>query len=183
MIKILEYEKTPFNQVFSRVTPKVNVEKIVFDIIEKVKTEGDEALKEYTEKFDGAVLDSLEVTEQEIKDAVAQIEPEFLRILRLAKENITEFHLKQKREGFKIEKKNGVVIGQKITPVEKAGLYVPGGTASYPSTVLMDAIPAKIAGCKQVVMVTPPNKDGRINPLDLLRVQKTILGDAYISQQ
>ena len=85
MIKIFEYEQTPSNQVFSRVTPKVNVEKIVFDIIEKVKTEGDKALLEYTEKFDGAVLDSLEVTEQEIKDAVAQIEPEFLRILRLAK--------------------------------------------------------------------------------------------------
>lgn len=164
MIKILKYGLTPNSEIFSRVEPKVDVEKIVADIIENVKTNGDKALKEYTERFDKAKLESLEVTKEEIDYAVTQVEPEFIRVLELAKKNITEFHQKQKREGFEIKKENGVIIGQKITAVERAGLYVPGGTASYPSTVLMDSIPAKIAGVKEVMIVTPPDKDGKINP-------------------
>jgi len=164
MIKILKYGLTPNSEIFSRVEPKVDVEKIVADIIENVKTNGDKALKEYTERFDKAKLESLEVTKEEIDYAVTQVEPEFIRVLELAKQNITEFHQKQKREGFEIKKENGVIIGQKITAVERAGLYVPGGTASYPSTVLMDSIPAKIAGVKEVMIVTPPDKDGKINP-------------------
>lgn len=164
MIKILKYGLTPNSEIFSRVEPKVDVEKIVADIIENVKVNGDKALKEYTERFDKAKLESLEVTKEEIDYAVTQVEPEFIRVLELAKKNITEFHQKQKREGFEIKKENGVIIGQKITAVERAGLYVPGGTASYPSTVLMDSIPAKIAGVKEVMIVTPPDKDGKINP-------------------
>ncbi len=173
MIKILEYGKTNPSEIFARVTPKMDVEKIVWDILHNVKTNGDNALKEYTQKFDGAKLERLEVTEQEMTDAISKVDKEFIRVLTLAKKNITEFHSKQVRKGFTLKQKNGIVIGQKITPIEKAGIYVPGGTASYPSTVLMDAIPAKIAGCKQVVMVTPPDKNGNINPV--------ILASAYIA--
>ncbi len=173
MIKILEYGKTDNSQIFARVTPKMDVEKIVSDILLDVKTNGDKALKEYTQKFDGASLNSLQVTKEEIQDAVNCVDSEFLRVLKLAKKNITEFHAKQVRKGFKLRQKNGVIIGQKITPVERAGLYVPGGTASYPSTVLMDAIPALVAGCREVVMVTPPDKNGKINPV--------ILASAYIA--
>lgn len=173
MIKILEYGKTENSLIFSRVSPKMNAPKIVADILSNVKTNGDKALKEYTEKFDGAILESLEVTREEIEQAVLSVDKEFIRVLKLAKKNIVKFHSKQVRKGFKLKQKNGVVVGQKITPIERAGLYVPGGTASYPSTVLMDAIPAKIAGCKQVVMVTPPDKNGKINPV--------ILASAYIA--
>ncbi len=173
MIKILEYGKTDNLEIFARVSPKLDVEKIVSDILLTVKTNGDKALKEYTEKFDGAKLETLQVSKEEIESAVKSVDKEFIRVLELAKKNITEFHSKQVRKGFKLKQKNGVVIGQKITPIERAGLYVPGGTASYPSTVLMDAIPAKIAGCKEVVMVTPPDKEGNINPV--------ILASAYIA--
>ena len=122
---------------------------------------------EYCEKFDKAKLSSLLVTEQEIEEAVNSVEPKFLEILEKAATNIRKFHEKQVRNSFIINDENGIVIGQKIIPVDRAGLYVPGGTAAYPSTVLMDSIPAKIAGCKEVVMVTPPSSDGKINPVIL----------------
>ncbi len=173
MIKILEYGKTNSSEIFARVSPKMDVEKIVSDILLDVKTNGDKALIAYAEKFDKAKLDTLQVSKEEIISAYNGVDKEFIRVLELAKKNITEFHSKQVRKGFKLKQKNGVVIGQKITPVERAGLYVPGGTASYPSTVLMDAIPAKIAGVKQVVMVSPPDKNGKINPV--------ILAAAYIA--
>ena len=112
-------------------------------------------------------LDSLEVTQAEIDEAIACVEPEFIEVLKKAAANIRHFHEKQVRTGFRLEDKEGVVIGQKITPVDRAGLYVPGGTAAYPSTVLMDSIPAVIAGCKEVVITTPPGKDGKINPVIL----------------
>ena len=104
------------------------------------------------------------MTEEEIDEAFSSVEPEFIEVLKAAKENISHFHEKQKRNSFIINDKKGVVMGQKIIPIEKVGLYVPGGTAAYPSTVLMDSIPAKIAGCEQIVMVTPPKADGKINP-------------------
>lgn len=164
MIRILEYGQVKREEVFARVTPKVNVEKIVADIIENVKTCGDRALLSYCEKFDGVRLTSLTVSKEEIREAVENTDPQFLRILQKAAENIRAFHSKQVREGFVLKKENGAIMGQKITPVDRAGLYVPGGTAAYPSTVLMNAIPAKIAGCPEVCMVTPPGKDGKINP-------------------
>ncbi len=173
MIKIFKDGINTREEIFSAIEPKVDVEKIVSDIIENVKINGDKALFEYALKFDKASLTSLEVTKQEILDAVNSVDKEFLEVLKKAKQNIWEFHQKQYREGFEIKKENGIILGQKIIPIEKAGLYVPGGTAAYPSTVLMDAIPAKIAGCKQVVMVSPPNKDGKINPV--------ILASAYIA--
>lgn len=167
MIKILEYGEVANEDVFARVVPAVNVEAIVADIIENVKKNGDKALFEYTEKFDKAVLTSLLVSEEEIEEAVNAVEPKFLEILEKAARNIRKFHEKQVRNSFIINDENGIVIGQKVIPVDRAGLYVPGGTAAYPSTVLMDSIPAKIAGVKEVVIVTPPGKDGKVNPVIL----------------
>ncbi len=167
MIKILKFGEVSNDEIFARVENTVNVEQIVADIIANVRKNGDKALYEYCEKFDKAKLTSLLVTQEEIDEAVSLVEPRFLDILRRAAENIRDFHCRQVRNSFIINDKNGIVVGQKIIPVDRAGLYVPGGTAAYPSTVLMDSIPAKIAGCREVVMVTPPSADGKINPVIL----------------
>ena len=164
MIPILKVGQVPNSEIFARVTPEADVAAIVADIIADVKENGDTAVKAYCAKFDKAELTSLEVTPEEIQEAISQVEPEFLDILREAAENIRSFHSRQVRNSFVIADKPGIVLGQKITPIEKVGVYVPGGTAAYPSTVLMDTIPAKIAGCPQVVMVTPPGRDGKVNP-------------------
>ena len=137
---------------------------IVKDIIADVRARGDAALRDYCERFDRVRLDALEVSQEEIDDAFAAVEPEFIDVLKHAAANIRAFHEKQVRQSFIMTERAGVVMGQKITPLEKVGLYVPGGTAAYPSTVLMDAIPAKIAGCGEIVITTPPGKDGRVNP-------------------
>ena len=173
MIKIMKYGEVSNAEIFARFNPLSNVEDIVSDIIANVRKRGDEALFEYCERFDKAKLSSLLVTKEEIDEAVASVEPEFLTILKKAAENIRAFHSKQVRNSFILNEVNGVVTGQKIIPVDRAGLYVPGGTAAYPSTVLMDSIPAKIAGVKEVVMVTPPSSDGKINPV--------ILAAAYVA--
>lgn len=167
MIKILEYGNVKSEEIFARVEPKVDVSAIVADIIEEVRKDGDAALFRFCEKFDKAKLSSLAVSKEEIEKAVESVEPRFLEVLRRAAKNIRKFHEKQVRNGFIINDENGIVMGQKIIPVDRAGLYVPGGTAAYPSTVLMDAIPAKIAGCPEVVMVTPPSPDGTVNPVIL----------------
>lgn len=164
MIPILKVGQVPNSEIFARVTPEADVAAIVADIIADVKENGDTAVKAYCAKFDKAELTSLEVTPEEIQEAISQVEPEFLDILREAAENIRSFHSRQVRNSFVIADKPGIVLGQKITPIEKVGVYVPGGTAAYPSTVLMDTIPAKIAGCPQLVMVTPPGRDGKVNP-------------------
>lgn len=164
MIPILKVGQVPNSEIFARVTPEADVAAIVADIIADVKENGDTAVKAYCAKFDKAELTSLEVTPEEIQAAISQVEPEFLDILREAAENIRSFHSRQVRNSFVIADKPGIVLGQKITPIEKVGVYVPGGTAAYPSTVLMDTIPAKIAGCPQLVMVTPPGRDGKVNP-------------------
>jgi len=167
MIRILKYGEVANNEIFARVEPTVHVEEIVADIIKNVRTQGDEALRTYSLKFDKADLDSLAVTEEEIREALDIIEPEFLEILRKAAANIRAFHSRQVRNSFVLNDTPGIVLGQKVIPVDRAGLYVPGGTAAYPSTVLMDSIPAKIAGVKELVMVTPPNKEGKVNPVIL----------------
>ncbi|MBQ1963631.1 MAG: histidinol dehydrogenase [Clostridia bacterium] len=167
MIRILKYGEVANQDIFARAVPTVNVEKTVAGILADVRREGDAALYRYTEKFDGAALSSLAVSEEEIDEAMAVVEPRFLEILQRAAENIRAFHERQVRNSFILNQQNGVVIGQKIIPVDRAGLDVPGGTAAYPSTVLMDAIPAKIAGCPEVVMVTPPSKEGKVNPVIL----------------
>ena len=167
MIKLMKCGQVAAKDIFARVTPKVDVSAIVTDIIETVKANGDAALYEYCRKFDGADLTALQVTPEEIAAARATVAPEFIEILEKAAANIRAFHQKQVRNSFIINDRPGIVMGQKIIPVDRAGLYVPGGTAAYPSTVLMDAIPAKIAGCPEVVMVTPPRKDGSVNPVIL----------------
>ncbi len=167
MIKILKYGEVANSEIFARTEAAINVEAIVAEIIENVKQNGDKALYEYCEKFDKAKLDCLLVSAKEIDEAVSEVEPKFLEILKTAAANIRAFHQNQKREGFEIKGEDGIIIGQKVTPVDRAGLYVPGGTAAYPSTVLMDSIPAKIAGCKEVVMVTPPSQNGKVNPVIL----------------
>ncbi len=167
MIKILKYGEVANADIFARAIPTVNVEATVSDIIARVRAEGDAAVLDYCRSFDGADLATLAVSEQEIDEAVAAVEPRFIEILKKAAKNIRAFHEKQVRTSFIINEENGVVIGQKVIPVDRAGLYVPGGTAAYPSTVLMGAIPAKIAGCREVVMVTPPNKEGKVNPVIL----------------
>ena len=167
MIKILKFNEVKPEQVFARVENAANVEAIVTEIITNVRKNGDKALYEYCEKFDQAKLDNLQVTAEEIQEAVASVAPKFLDILRRAAANIRKFHEAQVRRSFIVNDENGIVMGQKIIPIDRAGLYVPGGTAAYPSTVLMDSIPAKIAGCKEVVMVTPPSADGKINPVIL----------------
>lgn len=168
MIKIYKYGEVDNSEIFARFSPTQSVEGIVSEIIANVRQNGDKALKEYALKFDKVALDSLEVTSEEIEEAFNKVDKKFIEILEQAANNIRQFHTKQLRQGFKIEKGDGVIIGQKITPIERAGLYVPGGTATYPSTVLMDSIPAKIAGVEQMVMVTPPAKDGGVNPVILV---------------
>ena len=164
MIRILSCREVARSEIFARSAPKTDVTGTVSEIIRNVRERGDAALFEYCEKFDGAQLASLAVTENEIREALDSADPEFLDVLRRAAENITAFHSRQVRNSFILNEKCGVVVGQKIIPVDRAGLYVPGGTAAYPSTVLMDAIPARIARCREVVIVTPPGRDGKVNP-------------------
>ena len=163
MIQILNYGQVDREKIFARVSPEMDVEAIVSQIILEVRKGKDQAVIEYCRRFDRVDLSSLEVTKEEIAEAKAQVTPEFLQILQKAAANIRDYHEKQVSTGFRMEK-DGIILGQKVTPIENVGIYVPGGTAAYPSTVLMDSIPAKIAGCKQIVMVTPPGKDGKVNP-------------------
>ena len=167
MIKIYNFGEVSNEDVFARDNIASNVEGVVSGIIADVISRGDTALFEYSKKFDKADLTSLEVTKEEIDEAIASVSTEFIEIIKEAAENIRAFHEKQVRTSFVINEKDGVLTGQKITPIEKVGLYVPGGTAAYPSTVLMDSIPAKIAGCSEIVMVTPPSSDGKVNPVIL----------------
>ena len=167
MIKIMKYGEVDNKDIFARGTAATSVEDIVSSIIENVKANGDKALFEYCEKFDKAKLSTLEVSAEEIEEAFNAVEPKFVEIIEKAAVNVREFHSRQVRNSFILNEKDGVVIGQKVLPIEKVGLYVPGGTAAYPSTVLMDSIPAKIAGCKEIVMVTPPNAEGKVNPVIL----------------
>jgi len=164
MMKILKMGEVSAAEIFRRNTPTVNVTDTVAEILRQVRERGDAALREYTRKFDGADLENLLVTEAEMAEAVASVEPEFLRVLEKAAENIRKFHSRQIRNSFIINDEDGVIMGQKVIPVDRVGLYVPGGTAAYPSSVLMALVPAKIAGVPEVVITTPPGKNGKINP-------------------
>ena len=167
MIQILKYGEVPNSALFARENPTANVADTVAEIIADVAQNGDAALLRYEAKFDHAALTQLEVRPEEIDEAFAQVSPKFVDILTRAAQNIRAFHEKQVRTSFIVNEQPGVVMGQKIMPIEKVGLYVPGGTAAYPSTVLMDSIPAKIAGCGEITMVTPPNAAGKVNPVIL----------------
>lgn len=163
MIQVLKYGQVSNDKIFSRVIPEVDVKEIVREIIQNVIKDGDSALFDYCQRFDRVKLSALEVTKEEIESAIAEVEPEFLDVIKEAAENIRSFHSHQVRSSF-VTQRDGVILGQKVTPIENVGIYVPGGTAAYPSTVLMDTIPAKLAGCSQIVMVTPPAADGSVNP-------------------
>lgn len=156
MIPILDYEKTEESTIFQRNTPQSQVTEPVQKIIAQVRSQGDRALFHYTRLFDKVDISSLEVTGEELEAALEQTDKALLSVLSSAAENIKAYHSRQKRTGFSFSPEPGVVLGQKVTPLEKVGIYVPGGTAAYPSTVLMTAIPAKIAGCGEIIMVSPP---------------------------
>ncbi|MDO4405684.1 MAG: histidinol dehydrogenase [Eubacteriales bacterium] len=163
MMKIYRYGEVSNDEIFARPDMKTGVEDVVADIIANVRAKGDEALFEYCRKFDQADLDTLEVSEAEIDEAF-DVVGDFRRVLERAAANIRKFHEKQLRNSFIINDEDGIIMGQKVIPMDKAGLYVPGGTAAYPSTVLMDAVPAKIAGVGELVITTPPGPDGKVNP-------------------
>ncbi|MBQ4562551.1 MAG: histidinol dehydrogenase [Clostridia bacterium] len=167
MIKIYEKATMKNEDIFIRSTSSPDICDIVADIIYNVRKNGDNAIKEYAKKFDKCDLDSLEVTPEEIEEAWNSVDSEFIAVMERAKKNIVFYHEHQKREGFRLEKEDGVILGQKIIPVQRAGLYVPGGTAAYPSSVLMNALPAKIAGVDEIIMTTPPNAEGKVNPIIL----------------
>ena len=169
MIKIYNFNDITPDEILNRdIRAEKNVEDVVDGIIEDVRSRGDAALIDYARRFDGAALESLRVSRQEIEEAFAAADPEFVKTLRMAAENIENFHRRQVHKNFVMTDQPGVVLGQKYTPIEKAGVYVPGGTAAYPSTVLMDVIPAKVAGVSEIVMTTPAGKDGKVNPVILV---------------
>ena len=161
MIRIMQYGELPNEEIFARSMPTTNVADTVAEILRNVRERGDAALREYTERFDHATPENLIVTPEETAEALETIratDPEFLDVLEKAAANIRKFHSRQVRNSFIINDEPGIVMGQKVIPVDRAGLYVPGGTATYPSTVLMDVIPAKIAGVKEVILTTPPGR-------------------------
>lgn len=164
MIRIYNMKDVSDQDIFLRQTGVKDVSVPVAQIIRRVREEGDAALLDYARQFDGVELDGLAVTQEELDQALASEDPAFVAVLREAADNIRAYHAKQKRQSFMMEEKDGVILGQKIMPLARVGIYVPGGTAAYPSTVLMNAIPAHIAGVEDIVMVTPPGKNGKVNP-------------------
>ena len=164
MIRIYRYGEIPNSELFARKDIVADVAEPVRAIVQDVAQNGDAALRAYEKKFDRADLADLEVSPEEWDAAMDAVEPEFLQILQEAAANIRRYHEKQVRASYVVNEQPGVLLGQRILPIEKVGVYVPGGTAAYPSTVLMDTIPAKLAGCGEIVMVTPPAPDGSIRP-------------------
>lgn len=166
MIKTFDCSEIAVEDIILREQQTINeaVEKTVAEILEDVRRNGDEALFRYCEKFDGARLSSLLVSAEEIDEAYAAADEAFIETLEKAKANIVAFHSRQKRNGFTLSENDGIVLGQRVIALERVGLYVPGGTAAYPSSVLMDTIPAKIAGVSEIAIATPPDKMGKINP-------------------
>ncbi len=163
MIKIYKYGEVPNETLFIRSPLFQDVGAVVTEILNKVQEEGDAALKYYTRKFDGADLSDLIVSNEEIEEAFTSTSEEYRKVLQQAWDNIAEYHSHQIRPGFVMTRENGVVLGQKITPIEKVGLYVPNGTAAYPSSLIMNCVPAKLAGCSELIIVTPPDRNGKVN--------------------
>ena len=164
MIRILKESETRREAIFAREDPVGSVEEPVREIIAQVRAKGDEALKRYTKEFDGVDLTSVEVGQGAIDEGFRMADPMLVDILYRASERVAAFHQHQVRNSFLVNEEDGILMGQKIIPLERVGLYVPGGTAAYPSSVIMNCIPAKLAGVKEIVMVTPPGKDGKIPP-------------------
>lgn len=166
MIRILTFGSVPNDEIFARMEPAAGVSDVVADIIADVRARGDEALLEYCRKFDRAELQDLEVPQRELDAAVERVGPDFMRVLERAADNIRDFHRRQIRHGFVITEREGIVLGQRVLPLARVGLYIPGGTASYPSSVLMNCIPAKLAGVPEIIMTTPAT-GGKLNPATL----------------
>ena len=165
MIRILNFDSVAPEEILNRdIRAEADVESVVDAIIADVRARGDEALRDYAKKFDRAELGDLLVSQTEIEEAFAAVGEDFIQTLRMAAANIRHFHEHQVHKDFVVTDTPGVLLGQKYTPIERAGVYVPGGTAAYPSTVLMDVIPAKVAGVKEIVMTTPAGPDGKVNP-------------------
>ena len=164
MIRILKESETKREAIFAREDPVGSVEEPVQEIIAQVRAKGDEALKHYTKEFDGVDITSVEVGQGAIDEGFRMADPMLVDILYRASERVAAFHQHQVRNSFLVNEEDGILMGQKIIPLERVGLYVPGGTAAYPSSVIMNCIPAKLAGVKEIVMVTPPGKDGKIPP-------------------
>ena len=167
MIRILRMDEISEAEIFERNDSAADVSDIVAGIVADVRARRDAALLEYTERFDHAVLRSLQVSKEEFDEAMALVDPRMQAVLKKAAASIRAFHNEQRRSGFILNDRKGVVMGQKVLPLERVGIYVPGGTATYPSTVLMDSIPAKIAGVKELMITTPPGRDGKVNPVIL----------------
>ena len=154
--------------------PDPKVVATVTQILEDVRTQGDAAVRAYTEKFDGKCPEQFEVDPDTISAALESADPKFVEALLNSIENIADFHNRQKEQGFTNARPDGVILGQRLRGLDRVGLYVPGGTAAYPSSVLMNAIPAKIAGVRELIMVTPPAKDGKPNPDILVRHRSAV---------
>ncbi len=179
MIEIFDSKEQSIAQLTQTNTAETSdYAQVVQEIIDTVRQNGDAALIDYSAKFDQATVTELKVTDAEIEAALAQVDPDFLKVLETAKNNIAEFHEKQVSQGFMMTR-NGAVMGQRVIPLAKVGIYVPGGTAAYPSTVLMNAVPAKIAGVKKIVLVTPPLQDGSVNPAILAAAKVAGVDEIY----
>ncbi len=177
-MKIVKVNKSNYEELVEKMLNRGEdsfdkIDSIVSEIISEVRKNGDKALIDYTEKFDRVKLDSIKVTESEIKEAVNEVGEDFIRILNRAKDNITRYHEKQVEKSWMSNEGQSSILGQVVTPIERVGIYVPGGKAAYPSTVLMDAVPAIVAGVKSIAMVTPPLENGKVNPY--------ILASAYVA--
>ena len=183
IVKLTEDNKKDLlNKLLKRSTTSYpEYEKTVADIIENIKVGGDKALFEYTLKFDKFELtkSNIKVTQEEIKEAYSLLDKDYVEVIRKAKANIEDFHKKQVRQTFITTKPDGSILGQRITPIASAGTYVPGGKAAYPSSVLMNIVPAKVAGVEKIVMVTPPGKDGKINPGTLVAADIAGVDEIY----
>ena len=178
MIRTIRYT-SPEDLSFLKRTDNTDVTAIVQDIIRNVQDNGDSALYAYSRKFDHAELSSLEVTQAELDAAFDAVDSKYIDILREAKANIEAFHRRQIENGFTVHDKNGVILGQRVLPLERVGLYVPGGTAAYPSSVLMNCVPAVLAGCGEIIMVTPPSADGSVNPVILAAAKVAGVGRIF----
>ena len=168
MIPILEFDRLSPGEILNRdIRAEENVSAAVDAVLAEVRQRGDAALKEYTRRFDGVELEDLRVTEEEIESAWTSLDPDFIRTLEMAAENIRHFHERQVHKDFALTDRPGIVMGQRYTPIEKVGICVPSSPVAFPSTILMNVIPAKIAGVRDIVLVTPPDKNGRISPAAL----------------
>ena len=167
MIRVFKAGEVSLSEILARTEDKRDVAGTVAAILADVRQNGDAALRRYTKELDHAEPEEIEVPASRLEQALADLEPELRAVLEAAADNIRAFHSRQIRNNFVISEKNGVILGQKITPIQRVALYIPGGTAAYPSTVLMNCIPAKLAGCAEIVMVSPPTCRGDVNPVIL----------------